>query len=65
MRERLEREQKKLESEVDRGRKKLANEAFVQKASAEAVSAEREKLAGYEAALERTHAALRELNNSL
>lgn len=40
-----------LESEIERARKKLANEQFVAKAPAAVVDAEREKLARYEAEL--------------
>ena len=46
--ERLAREVARLEREIGRVREKLANAAFVAKAPAELVAAEREKLAGFE-----------------
>ena len=48
----------RLQSEIERGEKKLANEAFVAKAAPHVVAAEREKLQGYRAELARTEAAL-------
>ena len=45
-------ERKRLESEIERLDRKLANEGFVGKAPAEVVEAEREKLAEYERELE-------------
>jgi len=51
--ERLERRGKELRSEVARAEGKLANKGFVDRAPAEVVEAEREKLAGYRAELER------------
>jgi valyl-tRNA synthetase len=42
-----------LRSEIERGEKKLANERFVERAPAEVVAEEREKLDGYRRALER------------
>lgn len=45
--ERLSREKKKLEEEVDRLEKKLSNEGFVAKAPANIIAEEREKAAGY------------------
>ena len=51
----------RLQSEIDRGEKKLANEAFVAKAAPHVVAAEREKLQGYRAELARTEAALQAL----
>lgn len=50
-----------LQSEIDRGKRKLANEAFVAKAAPDVVAKEREKLEGYRAELARTEAALRAL----
>ncbi len=50
-----------LQSEIDRGERKLANEAFVAKAAPDVVAKEREKLEGYRAELARTEAALRAL----
>ena len=51
----------RLQSEVERGEKKLANEAFVAKAAPDVVAAEREKLVAYRADLARTEAALQAL----
>lgn len=45
--ERILKEEEQLHKEIARLEKKLANKAFVQKAPAEVVSKEREKLAGY------------------
>jgi valyl-tRNA synthetase len=42
-----------LRGEIERGEKKLANERFVERAPAEVVAEEREKLEGYRHALER------------
>ena len=42
----------RLRAEVERGRKKLANERFVERAAPEVVDAEREKLARYERELD-------------
>jgi valyl-tRNA synthetase len=50
-----------LRSEVERGERKLGNEAFVAKAAPSVVAKEREKLAGYRAELARVEAALRAL----
>ena len=50
-----------MRSEIDRGEKKLANEAFVAKAAPDVVAKEREKLAAYRAELARAEAALRAL----
>jgi valyl-tRNA synthetase len=50
-----------LQSEIERGERKLANEAFVAKAAPDVVAKEREKLEGYRAELARTQAALRAL----
>jgi valyl-tRNA synthetase len=58
LRERYTREAARLESEVARSEKKLANDAFVAKASADVVAGEREKLGEYRRELERTRAAL-------
>jgi valyl-tRNA synthetase len=51
----------RLQSEIERGEKKLANEAFVAKAAPHVVAGEREKLEGYRAELARTEAALQTL----
>jgi len=49
---RIEERREKLRAEVKRGEGKLGNEAFVAKAPADVVDAEREKLAAYRAELE-------------
>ncbi|HEY2473612.1 MAG TPA: valine--tRNA ligase [Candidatus Cybelea sp.] len=59
--ERYRKEAGHLRSEIDRGEKKLGNEAFVAKAAPHIVAREREKLEGYRAELERVEAALRAL----
>ncbi|HVN68899.1 MAG TPA: valine--tRNA ligase [Candidatus Binatia bacterium] len=53
-----------LRSEIDRGEKKLGNQAFVAKAAPSVVEKERLKLEGYRAELARVEAALRELKES-
>jgi valyl-tRNA synthetase len=58
LRERYAREIAKLESEVARSEKKLANEAFVAKAAPDVVAGERAKLAEYRRELVRLRAAL-------
>lgn len=58
LRERYTREIARLEAEVARSEKKLANEAFIAKASPDVVAAERAKLDEYRRELERTRAAL-------
>jgi valyl-tRNA synthetase len=58
LRERYTREIARLESEVARSEKKLANESFVAKASPDVVEAERAKLEEYRRELERNRAAL-------
>jgi valyl-tRNA synthetase len=50
-----------LKSEIDRGEKKLRDEAFVTKAAVSVVEKEREKLNSYRSELERVQAALRAL----
>ena len=52
VRARLDQRRAKLNSEVERGERKLANEGFVAKAPPEVVADEREKLAAYRAELE-------------
>jgi valyl-tRNA synthetase len=52
VRERIEERRRKLTSEVKRAEGKLSNEGFVERAPAEVVEAEREKLEGYRAELE-------------
>ena len=59
--ERYRKEVAHLRSEIERGEKKLANEAFVAKAAPDVVAKEREKLEGYRTELERVEAALRAL----
>jgi valyl-tRNA synthetase len=61
LRERYTREIARLESEVARSEKKLANEGFVAKASPDVVAAERAKLDDYRRELQRARAALEEL----
>jgi valyl-tRNA synthetase len=51
--QRLTARREQLRSEIERGEKKLANERFVERAPAEVVAEEREKLDGYRRALER------------
>ena len=62
LRERYTREVARLESEVTRSEKKLANEAFVAKASPDVVAAERAKLEGYRRELERNRGELAALS---
>jgi valyl-tRNA synthetase len=52
-RDRLDKTRKRLLSEVERGEKKLSNEAFIAKAAPDVVTKEREKLDGYRAELAR------------
>jgi valyl-tRNA synthetase len=49
---RIEAERKRLRGEIERLERKLGNDGFVDKAPAEVVEAEREKLAGYSAELD-------------
>jgi valyl-tRNA synthetase len=58
LRERYTRDVARLESEVARSEKKLANESFVAKASPDVVAAERAKLEEYRRELDRVRAAL-------
>ena len=51
--ERLTKEKKKLEGEVKRVKGKLSNEGFVKKAPEKVVNEEKEKMAKYEAMLEK------------
>ncbi len=51
-RDRLQKEEKRLVGEVERGEKKLGNEQFLGKAAADVVAKERDKLAGYVKELE-------------
>src|SRR6202020_1859860 len=51
MLERYRKDADRLRAEVERGEKKLANEAFTGKAAPEVVAKEREKLVGYRADL--------------
>ena len=59
--ERYRKEVAHLLSEIDRGEKKLGNEAFVSRAAPEIVAKEREKLGTYRGELARVQAALRAL----
>ncbi|MHB8195086.1 MAG: hypothetical protein ACYDFQ_03265, partial [Vulcanimicrobiaceae bacterium] len=61
MRARYERDLERLRAEVERGRKKLANEAFIARAAPEVVAAQREKLAQYESELDVVTAAYAKL----
>jgi valyl-tRNA synthetase len=63
MRERVTREIARLENEVARGEKKLANERFVAGAKPELVAAERSKLDEYRRALDGARAALAKLGS--
>lgn len=56
--DRYTKERARLRGEVQRGEKKLANEAFAAKAAPEVVAKEREKLEAYRAELARVEAAL-------
>ena len=56
--ERYRKDAARLRSEVERGEKKLANEAFVAKAAPDVVAKEREKLEAYRNELARVEAAL-------
>jgi valyl-tRNA synthetase len=56
--ERYRKDAVRLRGEVQRGEKKLANDAFVAKAAADIVAKEREKLEGYRSELIRVEAAL-------
>ncbi len=56
--ERYRKELARLRSEVERGEKKLGNEAFTAKAAPDVVAKEREKLEGYRSELVRVEAAL-------
>jgi valyl-tRNA synthetase len=58
--ERYRKEAEHLRSEIERGEKKLGNEAFVAKAAPHVVAKEREKLEGYREELARVQAAQRE-----
>jgi valyl-tRNA synthetase len=61
LRERYTREIARLASEVDRSEKKLANEGFVARASADVVAAERAKLEDYRRELQRAREGIEEL----
>jgi len=63
LRERYTREIARLESEVARSEKKLANESFIAKASADVVGGDRAKLEEYRRELARVRAALESLPN--
>jgi valyl-tRNA synthetase len=58
--ERYRKEAEHLRSEIERGEKKLGNEAFVAKAAPHVVAKEREKLEGYREEFARVQDALRE-----
>jgi valyl-tRNA synthetase len=59
--ERYRKQVQHLQSEIDRGERKLSNEAFVARAAGSVVAKEREKLDAYRAELARVEAALRAL----
>jgi len=58
LRERYAKDLERLEGEVARSEKKLANPGFVERAAPDVVAAEREKLDGYKRDLERVRSAL-------
>jgi valyl-tRNA synthetase len=58
--QRYRKEAQRLRSEIDRGERKLQNDAFVAKAAPTVVAKEREKLEGYRSELARVEAALAE-----
>jgi valyl-tRNA synthetase len=62
--QRLRKDQGRLRSEVDRGEKKLANPAFLEKAAPDVVSKDREKLERYRSELARVETALVSLGES-
>jgi len=62
--QRYRKEAEQLRSEIDRGERKLGNEAFVAKAAAGVVDKERKKLESYRGDLARVEAALAELKES-
>jgi valyl-tRNA synthetase len=59
--ERYNKQVQHLRSEIDRGERKLGNEAVVAKAAGDVVAKEREKLDAYRMELARVEAALRAL----
>ncbi|MDO5733730.1 MAG: valine--tRNA ligase [Eubacteriales bacterium] len=63
-RERLEKESQNLEQLITAQERKLANQNFVQRAPAQVVDAEREKLKNYEALLKQTNESLANLPKS-
>ncbi|HMF29694.1 MAG TPA: class I tRNA ligase family protein, partial [Candidatus Cybelea sp.] len=62
--ERYRKEAEQLRSEIDRGERKLGNEAFVAKAAPTVVAKEREKLENYRGELARVEAALAQLKET-
>lgn len=62
---RLQKEAKKLESEVTRGEKKLGNEKFVANAPEAVVAKEKEKLANYKQQLAATESRIEELKTEI
>ena len=63
--EKLLKEKKRLEGEVDRIVKKLSNQGFVSKAPAAIIDAEKEKLASYQDMLDKTLARIPEVETKL
>ncbi|MFN2460440.1 MAG: valine--tRNA ligase [Candidatus Velthaea sp.] len=62
LRERYARDARRLDAEIERGEKKLANAAFTAKAKPEVVAQEREKLATYRGERDRVQTALTQLD---
>ncbi len=60
-RERLGKELVRLETEIEKARAKLANQAFLEKAPASVVEQERERLVGFRGTLEKVRAQLQKL----
>ena len=61
--DRLKKEEKRLEGELNRSRGMLSNEKFLSKAPAKKIEEEKEKLAGYEKMMEQVKERLSQLGN--